>query len=69
LVFPGIFRGLKEHNIKEITMDIKIRVAEAISKCLQEPLTVNYILPSSLDMSIGEVISKEMSEVLKKEKQ
>ncbi len=50
-------------------MDIKIRVAEAISKCLQEPLTVNYILPSSLDMSIGEVISKEMSEVLKKEKQ
>jgi malate dehydrogenase (oxaloacetate-decarboxylating) len=66
LVFPGIFRGIKEHNIKEITMDIKIRVAQAISKCLSEPLSVSNILPSSLDRSIGEVISKEMNESLGK---
>lgn len=65
LVFPGIFRGIKDHNIKEITMAIKIGVAVAISKCVSGPLTVGNILPSSLDKGISEVISEEMSLNLK----
>ena len=27
LVFPGIFKGIKEHNIKEITMRMKIKAS------------------------------------------
>lgn len=59
LVFPGIFRGIKEHHIREITMEIKIRVAVALAKSLQKP-TVDCILPSSLDKHISVMISDEM---------
>lgn len=65
LVFPGIFRGLKEHHIKEITMEIKIKSSEAIAKCLEEPLSREYIIPSTLSLNIGKVISDEMAKINK----
>lgn len=65
LVFPGIFRGLKEHHIKEITMEIKIKSSEAIAKCLEEPLSREYIIPSTLSLNIGKVISDEMAKTIK----
>jgi malate dehydrogenase (oxaloacetate-decarboxylating) len=61
LVFPGIFRGIREHHVKQITMEIKTRVAIALARCVPaDKLTVDFIIPNSLDLSIGKMISDEI---------
>jgi malic enzyme len=56
-VFPGIFRGIIKHNISEITDDMKILAAEAISKSLIKKATIEYIIPDSLDRDVSLKIS------------
>jgi malate dehydrogenase (oxaloacetate-decarboxylating) len=34
LVFPGIFRSIKEHHLKDITQDMKLKASIALSKCI-----------------------------------
>lgn len=34
LVFPGIFKSIKQHHLKEITGDMKLRAAIALSNSL-----------------------------------
>ena len=35
LVFPGLFKGLLKNNIKKVTMDIKLAVAQAIASSVE----------------------------------
>lgn len=50
LVFPGLFRGLLDNNIKKITTEIKLECAIAIASLIkEEDLTVTNILPNALD--------------------
>ena len=66
MVFPGIFRGIQEHGIKEITMDIKLAVARALAESVGDQLAVENILPSSLNAKIGKMISNQMGGLLSK---
>lgn len=57
LVFPGIFRSIKEHHLKEITQDMKLKAAIALSKCLDHAPDREYVIPASLDKHLSVVIS------------
>ncbi|MDB4516904.1 NADP-dependent malic enzyme [Crocinitomicaceae bacterium] len=44
LVFPGVFRGALDNNVKEITDDMKVRVAKKIAGLVSTP-TKDKIIP------------------------
>lgn len=48
LVFPGIFRGTLDNNIKEITDKHKIKAAEALASLVKNPKS-GKIIPDALD--------------------
>ena len=52
LVFPGIFKAIMQHSLKEITLEMKIEAAKAIAECIVGPPTPNYIIPDSLDRDV-----------------
>ena len=52
LVFPGIFKAIMQHSLKEITLKMKIKAAEAIAECIVGPPRPNYIIPDSLDRDV-----------------
>lgn len=56
LVFPGLFRGLLDNNIIEISSRLKIAVAEAIAGVVKKPTPEN-IIPSVFDKKVVKVIS------------
>lgn len=67
LVFPGLFRGLLENNIKKVTNEIKIECAMAIASLIkEEDLTVTNILPNALDPSVVGVIVNRLANIAKK---
>lgn len=62
LVFPGIFRGVLENNIKKITNDIKIECAFAIASLIKdEDLTPTNILPNALDPNVVNAIVNKLA--------
>ena len=60
LVFPGIFKGIIRHNLEEITEDMKLLAAEAISNSLTKKATTEYIIPDSLDRDVTLRIMQEL---------
>ncbi len=64
LVFPGIFRGLLDYKIKQVTTEMKIAVAQAIASVVKP--TKNKILPTVLDKQVVMVISKTLKKFAKK---
>jgi len=66
LVFPGIFRSIIDHKLKNITMDMEIVAAEAIAKSVTGELSPTNIVPLALDhdvvITITESIGKAESE-------
>ncbi len=61
LVFPGLFRGVLDNGIRLITDEIKIAVAQTLADSLaKKDLSVDKILPSTLDKSIAQLISKKL---------
>lgn len=61
LVFPGIFRGALDNNVRKITDEHKLKAAAAIANLIKKPTSVN-IIPEALD---GRVV-KAVSRVFKK---
>ena len=59
LAFPGIFRGLLDHNIKNITTEMKIAVAQAIASLEPNP-TAEKILPDVFDQRVVPAIVKSL---------
>lgn len=51
LVFPGLFRGLLESGLMEVTPEMKVAVALAIAGTIKKP-TKNQIMPSVLDKKV-----------------
>jgi malate dehydrogenase (oxaloacetate-decarboxylating) len=59
LVFPGIFRGALDNNVRKITTEHKIAAAEAIAGLVEQPTEDNIIPPvnnKSLVSSISKLI-------------
>lgn len=52
LVFPGIFKGILKHDLLEITDEMKLIAADAISKSLTKKASTKYIIPDSLDRDV-----------------
>ena len=59
LVFPGIFKGMVENNIKSVTPQIKIKTAEAIASIIEKP-TVTNIIPSVFDPKVATTVAKSL---------
>lgn len=57
LVFPWLFKGVLEARIPQIETKHKLAAAQALANIIQNP-TRKEILPSALDKTVAEVISK-----------
>ncbi|MFH1838218.1 MAG: NADP-dependent malic enzyme [Candidatus Kuenenbacteria bacterium] len=62
LVFPGLFRGLLDQQIRKITTEIKIKTANALANTIIP--TKNKILPLLTDKKIVKAIVKAISNKL-----
>ncbi len=56
LVFPGIFRGALDGNVREITDAHKIAAAQVISRLIKKP-TSGKIVPEALDKRVVKAVS------------
>jgi malate dehydrogenase (oxaloacetate-decarboxylating) len=57
-VFPGIFRGIHEHDLIEITQDMKEFVSILIAQNIDREPTQRHIIVDSLDLDIPVLIAK-----------
>lgn len=64
LVFPGIFRGALDVRAREITEEMKLAAAEAISSIVKdEELTEEYIIPDAFNKDVVKAVSKKVGEI------
>ena len=56
LVFPGIFRGLLDHKVKQVTTKIKIRAALALAQIIRPK--PDRLLPSVTEKGVVKAIAK-----------
>lgn len=64
--FPGIFRGALDARAKDITREMNIAAAYAISSLVEDDeLTAEYIIPSSLDKRVAKVVAKAVEKAWK----
>ncbi|HRZ95359.1 MAG TPA: NADP-dependent malic enzyme [Candidatus Moranbacteria bacterium] len=70
LVFPGIFRGALDNNIRKITEEHKIRAAKALAGLIKKP-TSGRIVPEALDRravrTVADVFKKKSLRTTKQE--
>ncbi|MBS9784071.1 NADP-dependent malic enzyme [Candidatus Gracilibacteria bacterium] len=59
LAFPGIFKGVLKYRKKIITDTMKIRAAEAIASCVENP-TFDEVIPNPFDKSVADVVCEAM---------
>lgn len=57
LGFPGIFRGMLDKGVNQVTSEIKLRAAEAIASLVENP-SIEEIIPSPLNKKVAEVVAK-----------
>jgi malate dehydrogenase (oxaloacetate-decarboxylating) len=57
LVFPGIFRGALDNNIKEISAEILVKAAGNLAGYVSD-LSVDKILPDPLDKNVAKVVAQ-----------
>lgn len=60
LVFPGVFRGALDNNVKKITDEHKIAAAHALADLVTTP-TADKIIPSPFDDGVVEAIAKTIT--------
>jgi len=56
LVFPGIFRGALDRNVKVITEDMKLAVAKKIASLVKHP-TADEIIPSVMTPGLAKAVA------------
>jgi malate dehydrogenase (oxaloacetate-decarboxylating) len=59
LVFPGIFRGALDYNIKKITDEMQINAAKKLSGIVKKP-SVHKIIPSIFDKRVVKEIARSL---------
>lgn len=57
LVFPGLFKGMIEKGKKELTMEMKVKVAMAIANSVKR-LSRNKIIPSIFQKNLHKIVAK-----------
>ena len=66
LAFPGLFKGILEYNIKQITDEIKLECAFAIASTVtDEELNPEYIIPDALDKNVVEAVANSVEKFTK----
>ncbi|MBU6348268.1 MAG: NAD-dependent malic enzyme, partial [Actinomycetales bacterium] len=64
LAFPGIFRGLLDAGAKQITQQVLIAAAEAISGCVSDSqLNTSFIVPSVFDARVAPAVAAAVQRV------
>lgn len=58
LVFPGIFKGALAVKAHDITDNMKLAAAYAISGLVQDDLRPDYIIPNPFDNRVADAVSK-----------
>ena len=59
LIFPGLFKGMLTHDIRQFSTDIFMRAAIALANHVESP-TIDAILPNMFDKSLVKVISESV---------
>ncbi|HMT27310.1 MAG TPA: malic enzyme-like NAD(P)-binding protein, partial [Candidatus Absconditabacterales bacterium] len=59
LVFPGIFKGAFQNQLKQITDEHKIKAAYALANYTTNP-SIEAILPSPLDKNVATIIANSL---------
>ncbi|MCK9361023.1 NADP-dependent malic enzyme [Patescibacteria group bacterium] len=59
LCYPGLFRGMLDTGVKQVTVEIKLKAAEAIAAAVPEP-TAEKIIPSIFDPGLHELVAKNV---------
>jgi malate dehydrogenase (oxaloacetate-decarboxylating) len=57
LAFPGVFRGVLDNGIKQITDAHKLKAAKAIASLIKKPSS-DRIVPEALDPRVAKAVSK-----------
>lgn len=66
LAFPGLFRGLLDAKVKEITTEVLRVCALAIAEVISEDeLTPNYIIPGVFDERVPRAVSKAVQRAVR----
>ena len=57
LAFPGVFRGALDAGARRITEKMMVAAAEAIFSVVSDDLAPDRIVPSPLDLRVGEAVA------------
>jgi len=57
LVFPGVFRGALDHQVRQITDKMKMKAAYALAGLIKKP-NPNKIVPSIFDKRLVKTVAK-----------
>ena len=61
LAFPGLFKGILEADIPQITDEMKLECAFAVASTVSdEELNTEFIIPNALDKNVVEVVSQSI---------
>ena len=61
LIFPGIFKGVLDNNIKQFEIGMFVRAAHALADSVTD-LSPEKILPSMFDTSVVDIVAKSVKE-------
>lgn len=64
LAFPGVFRGLLDARLKEVTTDMKLAAARALAEYIENP-TADNIIPYALDKKVSGVVAEAVKNAAK----
>ncbi len=59
LCYPGLFRGMLDHGVKQVTDEIKVRAAHAIANFIKNPTPEN-IIPTMFEEGLHEAVAKSV---------
>lgn len=59
LCYPGLFRGMLDHGVKQVTDEIKVRAAHAIANFIKNP-TPDNIIPTMFEEGLHEAVAKSV---------
>jgi malate dehydrogenase (oxaloacetate-decarboxylating) len=61
LAFPGLFRGALDAGARRITQRMMVAAAEAIFSVNSDDLALDRIVPSPLDLRVGDAVSRAVA--------
>jgi malate dehydrogenase (oxaloacetate-decarboxylating) len=61
LAFPGVFRGALDAGARRITEKMMVAAAEAIFAVVSDDLAPDRIVPSPLDLRVGEAVAQAVA--------